>query len=480
LPPRPSARSRPPIRAAAWRTGAWRRPTITRSGRHRPPDELAAGRAAAERAAEVGAASERERAWIAAIGAFYAESDSLDHRTRALRYRDALAALAERFPEDDEARVFHALALLGTAPPRDTTYAQQHQAVALLTPLVARHPEHPGIAHYLIHSLDYPELAHLGLDAARRYARIAPGSSHALHMPSHIFVRLGLWPESIASNLDSAASAQRMRSRFPVASAFDELHALDYLEYAYLQTGRDEEALAVMRRAEALAAGQGKTFAAEYALAAIPARYHLERGEWRQAAELPDVVAGGGLSSFPYVDAIPVYARAVGAARSRQLTQADAEIARLADVQRRLAASPPPGPYDWAGYVESGRLAAAGLAAHAAGKSDDAVRLLTEAAELEARVGKHPVTPGTVLPPRELLAEVLLELGRADEALAQFEATLVETPNRLRALAGAAQAAALARRSERARTLDTLVAALAAPGSTRPEVLAARERLAGD
>jgi tetratricopeptide (TPR) repeat protein len=349
----------------------------------------------------------------------------------------------------------------------------------LLTPLVSRYPDHPGIAHYLIHSLDYPELAHLALDAARRYARIAPGSAHALHMPSHIFVRLGLWPESIASNLDSAGSAERMRERFPVAAAFDELHALDYLEYAYLQTGRDEEALAVVRRAEALAAGRGKSFAAEYAMAAIPARYHLERGEWRRAAELADVASGGGLSSFAYVDAIPVYARAVGAARSRQLTQADAEIARLAEIQRHLAGAPPPGPYDWAGYVESGRLAAAGLAAHAAGRGDDAVRLLGEAADLEARVGKHPVTPGTVLPPRELLAEVLLELGRAEEALAEFEATLVQTPNRLRALTGAAGAAALARRGERARTLDTLVAAIAAPTSTRAEVVAARRRLAG-
>ena len=442
------------------------------------PAELAAGRAAAERAAEVGAPTERERAWIAAIGAFYAESESLDHRTRALLYRDALAALAERFPEDDETRIFHALALLGTAPPRDTTYAQQHQAVELLTPLVSRYPDHPGIAHYLIHSLDYPELAHLALDAARRYARIAPSSAHALHMPSHIFVRLGLWPEAIASNLDSAASAHSMRSRFPVAAAFDELHALDYLEYGYLQTGRDDEALAVLRRAEALAAGQGKSFAADYALAAIPARYLLERGEWRRAAELPDFAPGGELSPYPYADAIPVFARAVGAARSRQLTQADAEIARLAEIQRHLAAAPPPGPFDWAGYVESGRLAAAGLAAHAAGRNDEAVRLLREAVELEARVGKHPVTPGTVLPPRELLAEVLLELGRAEEALAAFETTLVESPNRLRSLAGAARAAALARRTERARTLDTLVATIAAPGSARPEVVAARSRLA--
>jgi len=225
------------------------------------PAELAAGRALAERAAEVGAATERERAWIAAIGAFYADYETVDHRTRAGRYRDALGAIADRWTDDHEARIFQALMLLGTAPPRDRTYAQQHQAVAMLTPLLAEHPDHPGIAHYLIHSLDYPELAHLGLDAARRYARIAPSSSHALHMPSHIFVRLGLWPESIASNLDSASAAIGHRAQLPVASSFDELHALDYLEYAYLQTGQDEAAAKVAERAVHLTPADQASFA---------------------------------------------------------------------------------------------------------------------------------------------------------------------------------------------------------------------------
>ena len=444
------------------------------------PAELAAGRAAAERAAAVGTDTARERAWIAAIGAFYADADTADHRTRALRYRDALAALSERFPDDDEARIFHALALLGTAPPNDTSYAQQHRAVELLTPLVSRYPDHPGIAHYLIHSLDYPPLAHFALDAARRYARIAPGSSHALHMPSHIFVRLGLWPEALASNLDSAASARSLRARFPTTAGFDELHALDYLAYAYLQAGRDDEALAALRRAEAIAEGGGRSFAGAYALAAIPARYHLERGDWRGAAALPDFTPGGGLSAFPYADAIRIFAHALGAARSGDFDLAEAAVTRLGEIQQRLAAAPPPGPYDWAGYVESTRLAAAGILARARGRDDEAVERLTAAAELEARVGKHPVTPGSVLPPRELLAEVLLELGRTEESLVAFEATLVEAPNRLRSLSGAARAAALAGRAERARTLDTLVVTIAAPGSTRPEVVAAHGRLAPD
>lgn len=455
--------------AATWYHPLWAAPT---------PAELAAGRAAAEQAAAVGAGSEREKAWIAAIGAFYADSEHADHATRAGRYRDALAAIAERYPDDHEARIFEALLLLGTAPPRDTTYAQQKKAVEILTPLVAEHPEHPGIAHYLIHSLDYPSLANLALDAARRYARIAPSSAHALHMPSHIFVRLGLWPESIASNLDSSGSANSVRSLYPETAAFDQLHALDYLAYAYLQTAQDAEANAVAARAAALFdPKKPPQFAAYYALAAIPVRLALERGDWAGAARLPDPMPPEALSRIPYVAAIPAYGRAIGAARSGDLVRAEAEIARLAELQAKLAASPPPGPYDWAGHVEATRLAAAGLLAHARGADDDAVQRLTAAAELDAKVGKSPVTPGTVLPPRELLADLLLELGRPRDALAAYEAELVEAPNRLRALAGAARAAERAGLPERARTLETQVASIAVPGADRPEVVRARAAL---
>ncbi len=455
--------------AATWYHPLWAAPTA---------NELASGRAAAEKGAQIGAATEREKAWIAAIGGFYADYETADHRTRATRYRDALAKIADTYPDDHEARIFQALMLLGTASPRDTTYAQQRQAVEMLKPFVAEHPDHPGIAHYLIHSLDYPELANLALDAARRYARIAPSSAHALHMPSHIFVRLGLWPESIASNLDSAGSAIKNRALFPVASSFDELHALDYLEYAYLQTGQDAMASEIAERAAKLAGVEQKNFAADYALGAIPTRYRLERGDWRGAAELVDPLAAGAAAAYPYAAAIPVYGRAIGAARSGDLPRAEQAIARLAEIQRALVASPPPGVYDWAGHVEATRLAAAGLLARAKNENDEAVRLLTEAAELDRKVGKNPVTPGTVLPPRELLAETLLDLGRADEALAAFEAVLVEAPNRLRALSGAARAAELARQPERARTLYTLVASVAAPDSQRPEVAKARAKLA--
>jgi len=455
--------------AATWYHPVWAAPT---------PAELAAGRAAAERGAAVGAGSEREREWIAAIGAFYADFEHADHATRAGRYRDALAALAAKYPDDHEARIFEALLLLGTAPPRDPTHAQQKKAVEILTPFVAEHPEHPGVAHYLIHSLDYPDLANLALDAARRYARIAPASAHALHMPSHIFVRLGLWPETIASNLDSAASAERSRGLYADTAAFDELHALDYLEYAYLQTGQDAEAKAVLARAAALwdpkAAPQ---FAAYYALAAIPVRYALERGDWKAAAALPDPLPPEAMGRIAYVEAIPAYGRAIGAARSGDPARAAAEIAHLAQLQAKLAAAPPPGPYDWAGHVEATRLAAAGVLAQAQGDREEAIRRLTAAADLDAKVGKHPVTPGTVLPPRELLADLLLEAGKPVEALAAYEAELVQTPNRLRALAGAARAAERAGQSDRARTLETLVASLTVPAADRPEVVRARAAL---
>jgi len=455
--------------AATWLHPLWAAPT---------PAELAAGRAAAEQAAAVGAASAREKEWIAAIGAFYSDSEHADHATRAGRYRDALAAIAARYPDDHEARIFEALLLLGTASPRDTTYTQQKKAVEILTPLVAEHPEHPGVAHYLIHSLDYPALANLALDAARRYARIAPSSAHALHMPSHIFVRLGLWSESIASNLDSADSARSARSLYPETASFDQLHALDYLAYAYLQTGQDAEAKAVAARAAALFDPRlPPHFAAYYALAAIPVRLALERDDWAAAARLPDPMPPEALSRIPYAAAIPAYGRAIGAARSGDPARAEAEIARLAELQAKLAASPPPGPYDWAGHVEAARLAATGLVAHARGANDEAVQLLTAAVELDAKVGKHPVTPGSVLPPRELLGDLLLELGRPGEALAAYEADLVEAPNRLRALTGAARAAELARQPERARTLRTLVAAIAVPGSERPAVVSARTQL---
>ncbi|MDQ1349408.1 MAG: hypothetical protein QG573_2787, partial [Acidobacteriota bacterium] len=428
--------------------------------------ELAAGLAASLRAVELATASkpsERERGYISALASFWSDAASADHRTRAARYRDAMGELSRRFPDDADAAVFHALAILGTAPPADPEHKMQKQAAAILASWLPKLPNHPGITHYSIHAFDSPELAYLGLDAARRYARIAPAAAHALHMPSHIFVRLGLWPETIASNLDAAGSARAAIARTGSGKvALEELHALDYLEYAYLQAGDDERARAVAEQVARTTALEAAALQATYGLAAIPARYALERRQWSEAAALTlPANLGVDWTKFPQMAAINSYARAVGAAKSGDPVGAGTAISELAVFHQSLAKAPPPGPYDWAASVEALRLAAAGCLEQARGNTEGALTLLRAGADLADKVGKHPVTPGTVLPQRELLADLLLELGRPREPLAEYEASLTVAPNRLHALAGAARAADLAGEAARARTFANLVSALA-------------------
>lgn len=444
-------------------------------------DELKQGARASAHATGLAAAaglSERERGFIAAMAAFWSDAATADHRTRATRYRDAMGELSRRYPDDAEAAIFYALAILGTAPPGDPAHVLQKQAAEILAGWLRKLPNHPGITHYSIHAFDSPELAYLGLDAARRYARIAPASGHALHMPSHIFVRLGLWPEAIASNLDAAAAEHAVAARSGSGLAtLEEVHALDYLEYGYLQIGDDESARRVAQRAAGVRRVNDVAMQV-YGLVSIPARFALERRQWAEAAAL-ELPANQGVdwASLPQVAAITVYAKAVGAAKSGDSAGAAAAVARLGELQKRLAQAPPPGPYDWAQNVEALRLAAAGCLDHARGNDAAAVTQLTQAAELADRVGKHPVTPGTVLPERELLADLLLDLGRPIEALRQYEASLAVAPNRLHALAGAARAADLAGSAGTARTYANLLAALTVPGSDRPEVVAARRLL---
>ncbi|HVR28307.1 MAG TPA: hypothetical protein VMS86_02140 [Thermoanaerobaculia bacterium] len=435
-----------------------------------PPsaDELAAGAEAARKATAAGASTDRERAYIDAIAAFYRDADSLDHASRSRAYREQMEEAARRFPDDAEARIFHALALLGTAPPTDTSLAQQRRAGEILNAELERQPRHPGIVHYIIHSFDYPGLADLALPAARAYAEIAPASPHAQHMPSHIFTRLGLWQESIRSNLDSEASANAIvAKKHPGAAAMDALHALDYLEYAYLQTGQLEKAREVLERAATATRFDDPNFAGGYALAAIPARFALERGAWKEAARLEPPGVSLPWDRFPYALASTHFARAIGAARTGDAETARSAVEALAAIQRKLAAAPPGGPYDWAGQVESMRLAAAGWLAQAEGRPDRAIDLLREAAELQERVGKHPVTPGELLPARELLADLLAELDRPAEAVAEYEATLATQPNRRRSLEGAAAAAERAGESARARELRSRLASQLAESSER-------------
>jgi tetratricopeptide (TPR) repeat protein len=402
------------------------------------PDELQTGRQAAAKAQQVGATTPREQAFIRAINIFYTDSDKLAHGARMLAYEKAMAETASTNPEDHEAAIFHALALVGAASPADKTYANQKKAAQILNRILPSQPNHPGVAHYLIHSFDYPELAELALPAARVYAKLAPGSPHALHMPSHIFTRLGLWGESIASNLAAADKARRYVERtMPGAASFDELHAIDYLVYAYLQQGDIDRARALIERTAGVTKmDSANHFAAAFAIAAAPARFALERQEWRAAAALtvPPVI---DWEKVPYAEANIHFARGVGAARSGQLNTARDAIARLAVIRQSLLDQK--NNY-WADQVEIQRLSAAAWLAHAEKDGDEAFRLMRVAADLEASTDKHPVTPGAILPAREQLAEMLIAADRRDEAIEEIARVLSEAPNRRNAMQLANQA----------------------------------------
>lgn len=443
------------------------------------PEDLTRGKAAAKKAEELGAKTERERGYIGAIAAFYRDSESLDHRTRALAYKAAIEDFSRRFPDDHEAAIFYALSLLATAPPGDATFANQKKAAGVLNALLPAEPNHPGIAHLMIHSFDYPQLAEDALPAARAYAKIAPSSPHALHMPSHIFTRLGLWQESIASNIASATAARRLvAERHPGAASFDALHALDYLEYAYLQVGDQARAQKVLDEAATAKTFDEPNQAAAYALSAIPARWALERRDWKAAADLERPAVSLPWERFSYATAITHFARALGAARSGQLDRSRAAVEELEKIHAGLVRSPVPGPYDWASQVESMRLAAAAWLTYAEGKKEEALKLARSAADLEEKAGKHPVTPGWILPARELLGDMLLDSGRPAEALTEYEASLRQAPNRFNGLHGAARAAELSDRPERARELYGKLIAQSVEGSPRPEIAEARKILA--
>jgi tetratricopeptide (TPR) repeat protein len=425
-----------------------------------PPTEaeFAAGQAAARKATALGAPTARERDFIAAINAYY-QGEGVAHPARVVAYEQAMAGVAERNPDDHEAAIFHALAILGVAynSPPDKTYARQKQAAGILNGLLPLEPEHPGISHYVIHSFDYPDLAELALPSARAYAKIAPSAPHALHMPSHIFTRLGMWQESIESNLASAAAAQEGLARIQSsATAFDGLHASDYLAYAYLQTGQDAKAKELADRVAKVASLDLPQFSAGYALAAIPARYALERRAWKEAAGLEVQPSFFPWAKYPYAEAITHFARCVGAARSGDLERSRAALARLTAIRDGLKGQKG---FDWASQVEVQRLAAAGWLARAEKKDAEALALLRAAADLEDSIDKHPVTPGSVLPAHEQLGDLLTELGQPAAALAEYETSLRSAPARFNSYAGAARAAELAGEKQKAKEFqDRLVA----------------------
>ena len=409
-----------------------------------PPDDLKAGVAAMAAARAAGAKTERERDYIEALGVYYDKADTLDHVTRFLAYEKAMADLATKYPKDREASIFYALTLNGVAlaVPPDKTYARQKKAGAILEPIFREMPQHPGVAHYIIHSYDFPTLADRGLDAARRYSKIAQDSPHALHMPSHIFTRLGFWEDSISSNLASAAAARKdLQRTMPGAFSFDELHAMDYLAYAYLQTGRDVEARKIVEDASRAEKFDKENFAVAYALSAIPARLALERRDWKAATSVTLKPAGFPWSRFPWTESTVVFTRAVGFAKSGDVTSARGEVDRLEKLRDSLKAA---GNRYWGDQVEIARLEAAAWLARALHKDSDALELMRSAAALEDSTDKSPVTPGPILPAHEQVGDLLMELGKPAEALAEYRADLAASPNRLNGVYGAARSARLA------------------------------------
>jgi tetratricopeptide (TPR) repeat protein len=381
-------------------------------------------------ARQIGAGSERERKFINALGLIYQNADTIPYGTRVLNYDRAMGELAAENRKDVEAQVFYALALLASASPMDKTHANQKQAADLLEPLYRSYPDHPGIPHYLIHAYDNAELAPRGLPAARAYSKIAPSAPHALHMPSHIFTRLGLWEDSIASNLAARAAAHQQ------GDIGEELHAMDYLEYAYLQSGRDKDAADVVQQLGIMSKVDTSDFKTAYASTAIPVRYAVERGRWVDAA---NIVAPTGVP--PHVVAVAVWARGMGLARTGRNTEAQTETDRLRQIEAELRSS---GNDYWATQV--GILAREVMAwsAQANNHPEQAAALIREAADEEDAVEKLPVTPGPILPAREQLGDLLLRQNQPALALKEFETSLTNAPGRRASLEGAARAAELA------------------------------------
>ncbi len=435
----------------------------------KPARQLQPGAEAVDRARAASAKTERERAYIDAVAKLFENMAAVDQRTRMLAYRDAMEKVAAAYTGDTEASAFYALALAASADPADKTYASQLKAGAILEKLWAAQPEHPGLAHYIIHSYDAPPLAARAVDAARRYGRIAPDAPHALHMPSHTFTRLGYWQESIDTNLLAAAAARQ------TGAAAEELHAMDYQTYAYLQTAQDSAVRGLVDALGTIAARLdpgGTTSAAPgvagvFALAAIPARYALERGAWAEAASLEPRE-----TTFLHADAITWFARALGAARGGDAAAARVAVDRLQTISARLTAA---NDHYWAEQVAIQALDASAWLALAEGRPD-ALATMKSAVEREDRTEKNVITPGPLAPARELLGEMLLQLKRPQDALAEFDKTLAKEPNRFRALSGAMNAALASGNRAGARRYAEQLQAICVKADTpgRPELARAR------
>lgn len=397
------------------------------------PEELQKGMKAVEIARSIGNKTKRESDYIEAIGQFYEGTDSLDHRSRVLKFEKAMEDIYHNYPDDLEATVFYALALNAAADPKDKTYSRQKKAFDLLDPIFQKNPLHPGLAHYIIHNMDYPGLAILALPAARKYASIAPASAHAQHMPSHIFTRLGLWDECIKSNLVSVSSAQCYAEQAGIKGHWDEeLHGMDYLVYSYLQEKKYDSAKMQLDYLRTINEVHPANFKVAYAFAAIPARFALERKDWKMAAELPLQQGNFQWKDFPWQEAIVHFARALGYVHLNNINAAEKELAELQSLYGILKTLK--NKAIEAAHVEVQIKAAEAWIELKKGNKQEAKSLMMEAADKEDALEKHPVTPGSVIPARELLGEMLLELYENSQAIDAFERDLKVNPNRANAL----------------------------------------------
>jgi tetratricopeptide (TPR) repeat protein len=430
-----------------------------------------AGRAALRKAEDIAAAnpktSAHDRAFIRALAEIYQE-DGKDKATHARSFEQKMSEVQAAYPDDNEAAIFHALTLAITAPKTDKTFANQRKCGEILEPIFAKQPQHPGVAHYIIHCYDNPVLAEKGLSAARAYAKIAPASAHANHMPSHLFTRVGSWDESIASNLRSADLATQAEATSTTGEARDQrLHAMDYLEYAYLQSGRVKQAKAVRDQMNALPAVNGLTLTGDYAVAAIPARYAMELGKWDEASNLKPVPA-----AVPWAQAISWMAVGVGSARSGNLERAHQAASSLTELRDNAVKTDE----YWSKQIEVQRREVDSWIFEQSGKHSDALQIMRSAVELEESMDKHAVTPGAVIPAREMLAE-LLRQKQPEEALVEYETVLKVAPNRLNAVYGAAVAAEAAGNTAAANRHFQKLTEITV-GEERPELVTARKKTA--
>ncbi|HYK46960.1 MAG TPA: hypothetical protein VEV83_17405 [Parafilimonas sp.] len=444
-----------------------------------PPDNatLKKGWDIVETARSKGGKTELENELIAALELFYKDYDKAPALARTKAYEDAMKKIYEKYPDNTEVSAFYALSLLGTVqamlPFVDKTYAKQKQAEQILEKIFTAQPSHPGASHYIIHSFDYPDLATLALPAARNYAKIAPASPHAQHMPSHIFTRLGLWDESIASNIASAQTAKDfVEKNKPGCASYDQLHALDYLEYAYLQCGEDKKAQEVCDELKPMNKVDRDELAAAYAFAAVPTRFAIERSQWKLAADLELHPAGFSWNLYPQAEAIIHFGRAVGYARTGDIKSSDNEIQKIKSLYDTLVSRKM---MYWAGQTKILETEGQAWNAFAQKKFDDALTKMKDAVNIEDSSEKHPVTPGAILPAHEQLGDLLLLLNKPADAFPEYETSLKSAPNRFNSLYGAARSAQLkGDKTSAAKYYIQLMSLTSHADTERPELKEAR------